>query len=180
MKLKTTNIKGKEYVEVNERIRAFRTMPQFKNFRLVTSVIEINSDKAIMEAQVLDPEGNIVANGHALELKNSGMVNKTSHIENCETSAWGRALGNLGIGVTTSIASAEEVENAIKQQEALKERDGFLSQLRKDIASITDNFKNKEEMTLVLKTLKIKSFEEIKDFSTQEICEAIIELEVND
>jgi hypothetical protein len=45
------------------------------------------------------------------------MINKTSYIENCETSAWGRALGNLGYGIQTSIASAEEVEMAIAKQE---------------------------------------------------------------
>ena len=37
-------------------------------------------------------------------------------MENCETSAWGRALGNLGIGLDTSVASAEEVQNAIANQ----------------------------------------------------------------
>jgi ssDNA-binding Zn-finger/Zn-ribbon topoisomerase 1 len=45
------------------------------------------------------------------------MINKTSFVENCETSAWGRALGNLGIGIDDSIASAEEVDMAIKKQE---------------------------------------------------------------
>ena len=44
------------------------------------------------------------------------MVNKTSYIENCETSAWGRALGNLGIGINESIASAEEVVSAVNEE----------------------------------------------------------------
>ena len=46
-------------------------------------------------------------------------VNSTSMIENCETSAWGRALGNLGIGIDTSVASAEEVETSINRQEQM-------------------------------------------------------------
>jgi len=41
----------------------------------------------------------------------------SSYIENCETSAWGRALANFGIGIDTAVASADEVGNAIKQQQ---------------------------------------------------------------
>ena len=52
----------------------------------------------------------------AYEKEGSTFINKTSYIENCETSAWGRALGNLGIGIDTSIASAEEVQNAVLNQ----------------------------------------------------------------
>jgi hypothetical protein len=53
------------------------------------------------------------------------LVNKTSYIENCETSAWGRALGNLGIGIDASIASAEEVITAIAQQNNIAVGDAF-------------------------------------------------------
>ena len=55
-----------------------------------------------------------VASGYAHEKQNSTFINKTSFIENCETSAWGRALGNFGVGVDESVASADEVANAIK------------------------------------------------------------------
>ena len=58
----------------------------------------------------------IRATGHAEEYMGSSYINKTSFIENCETSAIGRALGLLGIGIDTSIASAEEVSNAISNQ----------------------------------------------------------------
>ncbi|MCQ2771082.1 MAG: hypothetical protein MJ236_04705, partial [Clostridia bacterium] len=50
------------------------------------------------------------------EKESSSFINKTSFIENCETSAVGRALGFAGIGSKTSIASAEEVRNAINNQ----------------------------------------------------------------
>ena len=58
----------------------------------------------------------MAATGHALEDRRSSFINKTSHIENAETSAVGRALGNLGIGIDNSVASAEEVEMAIALQ----------------------------------------------------------------
>ena len=58
-----------------------------------------------------------MATGLAQEKENSSFINKTSFVENCETSAWGRALGNLGIGIDTAVASAEEVKNAILNQE---------------------------------------------------------------
>ena len=62
--------------------------------------------------------GDIVATGHAQEDKASSNINKTSYVENCETSAVGRALGFLGIGIETSIATADEVAMAIAKQEA--------------------------------------------------------------
>lgn len=114
MKLKTVNIKGKEYVEVNERIRAFRT--KFAGWSLETKILDIDDSKVVMQAIVRDENSRIIATGTAFEKQDSSFINKTSFIENCETSAWGRALGNLGIGVDTSIATAEEVQNAISNQ----------------------------------------------------------------
>ena len=72
---------------------------------------------------VLNEDGRVIADGIAEETKGSTFINKTSYIENCQTSAWGRALGNLGIGIDTSIASAEEVKTAIKQQENPKTKE---------------------------------------------------------
>lgn len=115
--LKTTNIKGKEYVEVNTRIQYFRETKAYQGWSLVTEIIELTDKRAVMKAVITDDKGTVRATGIAYENADSTYINKTSYIENCETSAWGRALGNLGIGITNSIASAEEVENAIAQQE---------------------------------------------------------------
>ena len=73
-----------------------------------------------MKAVVRNEEGNVIGIGHAYEKENSSFINKTSYIENCETSAVGRALGMCGFGIETSIASYEEVANAIKNQEEPK------------------------------------------------------------
>lgn len=113
-KLATVDIKGKDYVLVNERIRAFRE--RFQGYRLTSDIISLENGVCVIKATVQDENGNVVATGHAYEKEGSTYINKTSYIENCETSAWGRALGNLGIGIDTSIASYEEVANAVIQQ----------------------------------------------------------------
>lgn len=113
-KLKTVNIKGKEYVEVNERLKFFRT--NYKDWCLTSDVVELTDDRCVIKATIFDNNGNIRATGHAYEKEGSSFINKTSFVENCETSAWGRALANLGIGLDTSVASYEEVANAINQQ----------------------------------------------------------------
>jgi hypothetical protein len=122
MKLKTQKIKSKDYVAVNERVRAFRSHPNFKDMSIETSIIDMSGDRVVMVAKVLDSEGLIRATGHAEEIKGKSGVNATSFIENCETSAVGRCLGFLGIGVDDSIATYEEVEQAIERQEELEKK----------------------------------------------------------
>ena len=114
-KLKTVNIKGKEYVEVNTRIKYFRLI--FKDWSLTSELVELTNESVLIKAVIRNPEGRIIASGYAHEEKSSSYINKTSYIENCETSAWGRALGNLGIGIDSSVASYEEVKTAIQKQE---------------------------------------------------------------
>ena len=113
--MKTVDIKGKAYVQVNERIIYFRD--NFKGWRLSTEIVSLIEGVVTMKALIHNPVGELIATGYAQEKEGSGFINKTSFIENCETSAWGRALGNLGIGVETSIASSEEVETAILNQD---------------------------------------------------------------
>jgi len=112
-KLQSVNIKGKQYVEVNERIKGFRQM--YPNGSIVTELLSNNDGVCVIKAMAII-DGQIRATGHAYEKEGSSYINKTSYIENCETSAVGRCLGILGIGIDTSVASVEEVANAIKQQ----------------------------------------------------------------
>lgn len=117
--LRTVDIKGKDYVEVNKRVMAFRELEP--NGTITTEIVDIKEDKngggiVTMKATVCDGEGRLLATGTAQEKESSSYINKTSYIENCETSAVGRALGFIGIGTDTSIASAEEVLNAITNQ----------------------------------------------------------------
>ena len=115
-KFKTTNIRGKQYVEVNERIKFFRQEDEYKNWTLSTEFTSLDSDMCVCKAIVADPSQRIIASGHAHEERSSSHINKTSYVENCETSAIGRALAMMGIGVDTSIASANEVNDAIAKQ----------------------------------------------------------------
>lgn len=113
-KIKTTDIKGKAYADVNERIKAFRKL--FPTGTISTEMISHENGVCVFKAIVTDETGTILGTGHAYEKEGSTFINKTSYIENAETSAVGRALGMAGIGIDTSVASYEEVANAMANQ----------------------------------------------------------------
>ena len=117
--IKTTDVKGKAYAEVNQRIKAFRMV--CPNGAIVTDMISNVDGVCVFRATVYDDEQKILGTGTAYEKETSSFINKTSYIENCETSAVGRALGMCGFGIDTSIASAEEVQNAIHNQDKVRE-----------------------------------------------------------
>lgn len=116
--IKTTKVKGKDYAEVPQRVKAFRKL--YPMGRISTEIISLEGGVCVMraEAWTRDDNGNdlLLATGTAYEKESSSYINKTSYIENCETSAIGRALGFCGLGIDVSIASKEEVENAINNQ----------------------------------------------------------------
>ena len=115
--IQTTDIKGKEYAEVNQRIKAFRMV--YPTGSILTEIISNENGVCVISASVgYDDEAghHILGTGTAYEKEGSTFINKTSYIENCETSAVGRALGMAGFGIDTSVASAEEVKNAIANQ----------------------------------------------------------------
>lgn len=115
--INTTNIKGKEYAEVNQRIKAFRMV--YPHGTIETELLSNQDGICIFKATIADGE-DILGTGTAYEKENSSFINKSSYIENCETSAVGRALGMAGFGIDTSVASAEEVANAMTQQDSEK------------------------------------------------------------
>lgn len=114
----TIDIKGKDYAQVNQRIKAFRYV--FTRGKIETKIISLEGElghrQCLMRCEVYDDLGNLLSVGYAEEKEDSTFINKTSFIENCETSAVGRALGMAGFGIDTSIASAEEVETAMANQ----------------------------------------------------------------
>lgn len=116
--IQTIDVKGKQYAEVNQRIKVFRML--FPNGSIETEIQSIVDGICLIKATVKDDFGCVIGTGHAYEKEDSSFINKTSYIENCETSAVGRALGMCGIGIDTSVASADEVLTAIKQQESEK------------------------------------------------------------
>jgi hypothetical protein len=116
--IRTTDIKGKDYAEVNQRIKAFRMV--YPNGSISTEILFLADGIVTMKATVCNEEGAILGTGTAQEKETSSFINKTSYIENCETSAVGRALGMCGFGIDTSVASYEEVQNAINNQNEQK------------------------------------------------------------
>ena len=117
--LAKVDIKGKDYVPVSERIKAFRTI--YPRGQILTEIIGLDNGVCTMKASVYDDEGHLLGTGHSQEKEGSTFINKTSFIENCETSCIGRALGSCGIGLDNGFASFEEVANAkIQQGEKVK------------------------------------------------------------
>lgn len=115
--LNGTDIKGKTYIEVNQRIKAFRML--YPQGVIKTEMLKCEDGICVFKAEIYDEKGTLLATGTAYERENSTFINKTSYIENCETSAVGRALGMCGLGIDTSVASAEEVQNAMANQKSI-------------------------------------------------------------
>lgn len=113
--METIKIMGKDYATVNARLKAFRE--EHKEYSLISEVIQLNEESCVVKATILNEQGRILATGLAQEDRTSSKINQTSYVENCETSAWGRALGNLGYGIETAVASADEVAMAVGKQE---------------------------------------------------------------
>ena len=118
--MKKINIKGQDYVPVHERLMEFwKNNPSWS---IRTKILLSEGGKVRFRACIYDEHGILRATGHAEEKEDSSFINKTSALENAETSATGRALGLLGIGIDTSLASFEEVANAMAQQDDQQEK----------------------------------------------------------
>lgn len=169
--IKTIDVKGKDYAEVPQRIKAFRSL--FPNGAIETSIISNDNQMVVMKATVRDEEGHVLGEGHAYEKESSSFINKTSYIENCETSAVGRALGMCGFGIDTSVASYEEVANAISNQDRMKAEKAMETtpkteeEARKKCSEAQANFVEKLvaekhiDKEAYLKQLKVKSFADL-------------------
>jgi len=114
---RTVTIHGKEYKPVSLRIEEFRADHPLPDGPLCirTELVSIDADTVVMRSEIADMEGRILATGYAEEVRTNRGINATSALENCETSAIGRALAFAGFA-GDEIASADEVANAINQQ----------------------------------------------------------------
>ena len=110
------NIHGKEYLTVAYRIKLFREKYTLeKGWAIITALVKEDDQKVIIKATIQNEQQNIIATGHAEENRTGSRINKTSALENCETSAIGRALASAGFA-GTEFASANEVVGAMQQQ----------------------------------------------------------------
>jgi len=126
--MKKISIKGKPYVEVSERVIYFRQNFGTKEemFGINTKIVEWDTvnKEVIVNAWITDEKDRTVASGLAHEWQDdpNSFVNSTSYVENCETSAIGRALAAMGIGIEDAYASADEVKNAVAKREVIEEK----------------------------------------------------------
>lgn len=107
------NIHGKVYLTVARRIDDFRKA--HPDYSITSTVLHADQDYVQVRAEIANTTGRVVASGLAEEVRKASNINKTSALENAETSAVGRALAFFGMG-GTEIASADEVAGAISQQ----------------------------------------------------------------
>lgn len=110
----SVNIRGKEYATVNERVAQFRNDYGVRGS--IQHELVFNEDGDCIFKCSIYVDERLVAVGHAWENRGASAINRTSYVENCETSACGRALAFLGYGIDGSIASADEMQAALEQQ----------------------------------------------------------------
>ena len=173
-KLSTMDIKGKDYVLVNERIKAFRML--YPEGFIHTQILSNENGVCVIRAEVGYYKNHtefddkiILGTGTAYENETSSYINKTSYIENCETSAVGRALGMLGIGIDTSVASAEEVQNAVLNQEP--PRPTIDPQVKKDLELMAE--KAGVPMEIILQQAGIKDLTELTPAAAAQMRKAL-------
>ena len=110
---------GKKYTEVFVRVEAFRKAFGM-DYGIETEIVSDNGKNVVAKAVIKNKDGMIIGSGFAEEVRGTSNVNKTSAIENCETSAIGRALASIALH-GGSYASANELVAAKRKETALKE-----------------------------------------------------------
>ena len=123
------------YKTVARRVAEFRGRYSIESgWRIITECLQATDELVRFKALIKNPSGGTVATGHAEETR-EGRINLTSAVENCETSAVGRALAAAGFG-GAEYASADELAAALEQQQQIvDDRAEFLGDL---LAAIKD------------------------------------------
>ena len=113
-----TRDRFEDYVPVAERLERF--YERYPDGRITTAIVQhdLETGFVLMRAEVYrtPDDAQPAATGHAFEVRGESYVNKTSYIENAETSSVGRALAMLGFEVKRGIASREELQKTARMQ----------------------------------------------------------------
>lgn len=107
---------GKKYTQVVHRMEAFREAYGLA-YGVDTMLIFDDGQRVVMKAVITGEDGSIIGSGFAEEIRGQGNVNKTSALENCETSAVGRALASIGLS-GGEYASANEMDGVERKTQA--------------------------------------------------------------
>jgi len=161
--IKTTDIRGKEYATVAERINAFRKV--YPDGKIDTHITKLEDGMCIITARVWNDEGNLLATGTAYEKEGSSNINRTSFIENCETSAVGRALGMAGFGLIGAVATADEVNRAEAALDAIKTEEVRKQEIGIERAVALSNLLRKNGITdwFICEKYKVRSLDRLTE-----------------
>lgn len=112
LKDKAISIKGQQYILVKDRIVGFNS--DYPDGSIVTELVSYQDGHIVVKAKVTpdSTKPDRYFTGHSQAVEGQGYINKTAALENAETSAVGRALALMGIGVLDSVASADEMVKA--------------------------------------------------------------------
>lgn len=147
-------IHGKEYKTVAKRVDEFRKEHK-QELGIQTNLVSIDERTVVIKAEIINKEGFVIATGYAEENRQSSTINKTSALENCETSAIGRALANFGLA-GGEYASADEVAQAISRQEQPKKSAKKYGMDFEEIQAHLDILDDKPSVDAYAKELKAK------------------------
>jgi len=148
-------IHGKDYTMVAQRVEAFRKFAG-TDWSITSEILEDNGNRVLMRATITDRNGFVVSDGLAEEIRGHG-VNKTSAIENAQTSAWGRALAALGLH-GGKMASVDEITIAKNKEKIIDEEQAHNEAVR---AERNEGSTGTSERDLEILAERIK--EKIKD-----------------
>lgn len=109
---------GKKYTEVFVRVEAFRKAFG-TSLGIVTNVVVDDGHRVVVKAEIIDDKQTTIGSGYAEEIRGQGNVNKTSALENAETSAIGRALASLGLH-GGAYASINELDAVPRKEAAMQ------------------------------------------------------------
>tara|TARA_R100000655_G_scaffold60441_1_gene98822 strand:- start:669 stop:1211 length:543 start_codon:yes stop_codon:yes gene_type:complete len=156
------NIHGKQYATVAHRLQEFRK--RYPLAQIVTKLEKDEDNKVIFSASI-SIDQVIISTGWAEEVRGSSNINKTSALENCESSALGRALAFMGFGVDGYIASAEEVLNAIDKENNMKINKVMEKKLSKKQEKAIESYleKQKNGSELLQKILNKANVDHLKE-----------------
>lgn len=166
---KAVEIHGNKYVQVKDRLIKFNE--DYPNGSIHTNIIENTDDKVVVKAEVI-PDLERPARyftGLAEEIRGSSNINKTSALENCSTSAVGRALAMMGIGIIDSVASANEVKNAKEKQKTKKKKQKVKKSQKKS------KTEDKQEGVIYTKEGKIEGVDKVKEGDNWTLWNVIID-----
>ena len=111
---------GKKYTQVVHRMEAFRKVFGL-SMGVDTEILVNDGQRVVVKAVIINENGVTVGSGTAEEIRGQGNVNKTSAVENAETSAIGRALSSIGLA-GGEYASANEMEAVGRKEDELRDK----------------------------------------------------------